>query len=103
MSYPSHSDLMSLQAQPYNIHLQQNMYQKGIKHLCDNGITQVPNKYILPEPERPQSLAINGHLDLIDLPVIDFAQLQGADRPRALESLSKACEKFGFFQVCFNY
>ncbi|XP_071732939.1 probable 2-oxoglutarate-dependent dioxygenase SLC1 [Rutidosis leptorrhynchoides] len=74
------------------------MYQKGVKHLCDNyGVTQVPNKYILPEPERPHDLdTTNG---CIDLPVIDFAQLQGADRPQVLASLSKACQEFGFFQL----
>nr|GEV87929.1 protein DMR6-like oxygenase 2-like [Tanacetum cinerariifolium] len=73
-----------------------NMYQKGVKHLCDNGLTQVPNMYILPEPERPQSLVVEG---CIDLPVIDFAQLQGADKPQVLASLSKACQEFGFFQL----
>nr|XP_043618575.1 probable 2-oxoglutarate-dependent dioxygenase SLC1 [Erigeron canadensis] len=88
---------MSLHAQPYvHHHLQQNMYQKGVKHLCDNGVTQVPNKYILPELERPQSLVVDG---CIELPVIDFAQLQGAERPQVLKALSKACQEFGFFQL----
>ncbi|KAI3816173.1 hypothetical protein L1987_15864 [Smallanthus sonchifolius] len=86
---------MYLQAQPY-VHLQQQMYQKGVKHLCDNGVTHVPNKYILPEPERPQNLVLDG---CIDLPVIDFAQLQGEDRPQVLASLSRACQEFGFFQL----
>lgn len=88
---------MSLHVQP-DVHLQHqdNMYQKGVKHLCDNGLTQVPNKYILPEPERPQSLVVEG---CIDLPVINFAQLQGAYKPQVLASLSKACQEFGFFQV----
>ncbi|KAK9064052.1 hypothetical protein SSX86_017924 [Deinandra increscens subsp. villosa] len=72
------------------------MYQKGVKHLCDNGLTQVPNKYILPEPDRPHSLVVDG---CIDLPVIDFAQLQGANRPRVLESIARACQEFGFFQL----
>ncbi|KAM0042604.1 putative flavanone 3-dioxygenase [Helianthus debilis subsp. tardiflorus] len=75
---------------------QQHMYQKGVKHLCENGLTQVPNKYILPEPERPGILVDDG---CINLPIIDFAQLQGAERPRVLASLSKACQEFGFFQL----
>ncbi|MFS7960220.1 putative flavanone 3-dioxygenase [Helianthus anomalus] len=75
---------------------QQHMYQRGVKHLCDNGLTQVPNKYILPEPERPGILVDDG---CINLPIIDFAQLQGAERPRVLASLSKACQEFGFFQL----
>lgn len=87
---------MSLQAQPYNLHLQQQMYQKGVKHMCDNGVTHVPTKYILPEPERPRKLVVDG---CIHLPVIDFTRLQGADRPEVLASLSRACEEFGFFQV----
>ncbi|KAL8224182.1 hypothetical protein R6Q57_019657 [Mikania cordata] len=87
---------MSLPAPPY-VHLQQPMmYQKGVKHLCDNGVTHVPNKYILPEPERPQNLVVDG---CINLPVIDFDRLQGADRPQVLASLSRACQQFGFFQL----
>ncbi|KAJ0545972.1 putative flavanone 3-dioxygenase [Helianthus annuus] len=75
---------------------QQHMYQKGVKHLCENGLTQVPNKYILPKPERPGIFVDDG---CINLPVIDFTQLQGADRLRVLASLSKACQEFGFFQL----
>ncbi|KAI7730056.1 hypothetical protein M8C21_020007, partial [Ambrosia artemisiifolia] len=79
---------MSMQAE-------QHMYQQGVQHLCDNGLTQVPNKYILPEPERPLNVVDDG---CINLPIIDFAQLQGENRPRVLASLSKACQEFGFFQ-----
>ncbi|KAI3734665.1 hypothetical protein L6452_14140 [Arctium lappa] len=78
------------------IQLPEHIYQKGVKHLVENGVTQVPKKYILPEPERPQNLVVDG---CIDLPVIDFAQLQGNDRPTVLRSLSKACQEFGFFQL----
>ncbi|XP_024992199.1 protein DMR6-LIKE OXYGENASE 2-like [Cynara cardunculus var. scolymus] len=72
------------------------MYQKGVKHLCENGVTQVPKKYILSEPERPHNLVVGS---CIDLPVIDFAQLQGNDRPAVLRSLAKACQEYGFFQL----
>ncbi|XP_062001522.1 probable 2-oxoglutarate-dependent dioxygenase SLC1 [Rosa rugosa] len=70
--------------------------QKGVRHLCEGGLTRVPTKYILPKEERPNS-AIGGET-ILKLPVIDFAQLQGSSsRSQALNSLAKACEKFGIF------
>lgn len=76
-------------------------YQKGVKHMCENGIKHVPNKYILPAGERPnvvtEKTAISGHN--LKLPVIDFAQLQGPNRSQVLESLAYACENYGFFQL----
>ncbi|KAL4575259.1 hypothetical protein LXL04_022101 [Taraxacum kok-saghyz] len=86
---------MSLQAEPYP-QLLNYIYQKGVKHLCENGLTQVPYKYILPLNERPQTLVANG---CIELPIIDFQQLQTMDRPQILKTLSEACREFGFFQV----
>ncbi|XP_010527892.1 PREDICTED: protein DMR6-LIKE OXYGENASE 1-like [Tarenaya hassleriana] len=76
-------------------------YQKGVKHLCDNGLTKVPTKYILPEPDRPifrKSDKIKPKENL-KLPVIDFAELLGPNRPRVLQTLANACETYGFFQV----
>ncbi|KAJ9553649.1 hypothetical protein OSB04_017694 [Centaurea solstitialis] len=78
------------------IKLPEEMYQKGVKHLCENGVTKVPEKYILPEPERPQNMVVDG---CIDLPVIDFAQLQGNDRPAVLRKLAQACQEYGFFRL----
>lgn len=80
-------------------------YQKGVKHLCDSGLASVPKKYILPVPDRP-GLARgddpSGHLNL-NLPLIDFADLQGSDRSYAVERIAKACSEFGFFQVGFHF
>ena len=73
-------------------------YHKGVKHLCGRGLTKVPRKYILPALERPLLSKKDGATNL-KLPIIDIAQLQGPDRVHALESLSKACEEYGFFQV----
>ncbi|KAF9593539.1 hypothetical protein IFM89_024128 [Coptis chinensis] len=42
------------------------------------------------------NIAANGS---IKLPIIDFAQLQGPNRPEVLKSLAKACEEYGFFQA----
>ncbi|XP_043702409.1 probable 2-oxoglutarate-dependent dioxygenase SLC1 [Telopea speciosissima] len=75
-----------------------SQYQKGVKHLCENGITIVPNKYVLPLPERPIN-ATSEEGNHIQLPIINFAQLQGPDRQQVLNTLSKACEEYGIFQV----
>ncbi|XP_042510047.1 probable 2-oxoglutarate-dependent dioxygenase SLC1 [Macadamia integrifolia] len=82
----------------------ESRYQKGVKHLCENGITRVPNKYVLAVPDRPnlreqQNVAAANDSNHIKLPIIDFAQLQGPERSQVLENLSKACEEYGFFQV----
>ncbi|KAL8516769.1 hypothetical protein ACS0TY_015143 [Phlomoides rotata] len=76
-------------------------YQKGVKHMCENGIKHVPRKYIFPAADRPnvatEKTPISGHS--LKLPVIDFAQLQGPNRSQVLESLAYACENYGFFQL----
>ncbi|KAI7981248.1 Protein DMR6-LIKE OXYGENASE 1 [Camellia lanceoleosa] len=81
----------------------ESQYQKGVKHLSDNGIEKLPNKYILPGSERPNLLLIKElayackHNNL-KLPVIDLTELQGPNRFQALNSLANACEHHGFFQ-----
>ncbi|KAI3880075.1 hypothetical protein MKX03_003896 [Papaver bracteatum] len=76
-------------------------YQKGVIHVCNNGIMKVPDKYVLPVNERPV-IELDQHkttnLDL-KLPIIDFGKLQGSERPQVLKSLEEACENYGFFQV----
>ncbi|KAK4481123.1 hypothetical protein RD792_012000 [Penstemon davidsonii] len=79
-------------------------YQKGVKHMYENGIEHVPNKYILPASERP-NVVINSEKSShvpqmsVQLPIIDFAELQGPNRTQVLESLSYACQNYGFFQL----
>ncbi|XP_059428014.1 probable 2-oxoglutarate-dependent dioxygenase SLC1 [Corylus avellana] len=79
----------------------ESLYQKGVKHLCDSGINQVPNKYIWPVSDRPN--VNDGELEEfkknLKLPIIDFSELQGSNRPQVLESLANACEQYGFFQL----
>ncbi|KAI3447530.1 hypothetical protein Pfo_004195 [Paulownia fortunei] len=81
----------------------ESQYQKGVKHMYENGIDQVPRKYILPAAERPNVITekSDGLAEISDLnlPVIDFAELQGPERPRILKSLACACENYGFFQL----
>ena len=76
-------------------------YQKGVKHLCDNGISKVPKKYVLPVSERPSldNGGPNAAEPNLKLPVIDFAELQGSNRSQVLKSLTNACKDYGFFQV----
>ncbi|XP_021774595.1 protein DMR6-LIKE OXYGENASE 1-like [Chenopodium quinoa] len=78
----------------------ENQYQKGVRHLHENGIKKVPNKYIFPIPDRP-NMRKESHIQEtnIKLPVIDFAELQGPNRSQVLKSLTNACEQYGFFQV----
>ncbi|KAF9676604.1 hypothetical protein SADUNF_Sadunf08G0019900 [Salix dunnii] len=78
--------------------LESHELHKGVKHLCERGITKVPRKYILPALDRP-ILTKKDDATNFKLPVIDFDQLQGPNRIHALESLSKACEEYGFFQL----
>lgn len=78
-------------------------YQKGVKHLYDNGVTKVPTKYILPEPDRPiftKSDKLIKPKQNLKLPLIDFAELLGPNRPHVLRTIAEACETYGFFQVC---
>lgn len=73
-----------------------NLYQKGVKNMYENGVKHVPKKYVLPASERPN---VPTHLRNLDLPLIDFTQLQGPNRAQVLHSLAHACQNYGFFQV----
>lgn len=78
----------------------ERQYQKGVKQLCADGISRVPNKYVWPVQERPVGDKLkSSKAKLVSLPVIDFAELQGPNRPEALKSLANACERYGIFQV----
>lgn len=81
----------------------ENEYQKGVKHLYENGIQKVPNKYIFPILDRPNTEK-ESHVNEanIKLPIIDFAELQGANRSQVLKDLTNACAQYGFFQVGYN-
>ncbi|KAL3523527.1 hypothetical protein ACH5RR_016361 [Cinchona calisaya] len=81
----------------------ESRYHKGVKYLCDNNdnnngmMTRVPRKYILPVSDRPNSRGEDRAN--LNLPVIDFAELQGPNRSQVIKSLAKACEEYGFFQL----
>ncbi|KAL3536201.1 hypothetical protein ACH5RR_004662 [Cinchona calisaya] len=83
-------------------HAENSQYHKGVKHLCETGIRNVPLRYILPVSERPNQI-VQGKLHMNDgnfqLPIIDFSELYGPKRSQVISSLSSACENYGFFQV----
>ncbi|KAM0945107.1 putative flavanone 3-dioxygenase [Dioscorea sansibarensis] len=69
---------------------------KGVRHLCESGITKVPKRYIFPLHDRPSVLQQGDK----KLPVIDLALLQAPQsHVQMLESLKNACENHGFFRV----
>lgn len=77
-------------------------YMKGVRHLCENGVSRLPTKYILPDSDRPREEKLDsaGQCSSFGLPVIDMARLRSpAHRTLALKSLESACREYGFFQV----
>jgi non-haem dioxygenase in morphine synthesis N-terminal len=76
-------------------------YMKGVRHLCDAGVTKVPGRYILPAPERPHIVSCGDIKTSRNskLPIIDLSLLHTPKRAMVLEALSLACKEFGFFQV----
>ncbi|XP_058204162.1 probable 2-oxoglutarate-dependent dioxygenase SLC1 [Rhododendron vialii] len=77
---------------------------KGVKHLCETGIAKLPKKYILPESDRPNIPKAGEpyrfrNSSNIQLPVIDFSELQGFNRAQAVKYLANACENYGCFQL----
>lgn len=79
----------------------ENQYEKGVKYLYESGIRSIPLKYILPVSERPDTVQGEPYITdgNLQLPVIDFSELQGPKRSQVLRSLASACENYGFFQV----
>ncbi|KAJ6807932.1 protein DMR6-LIKE OXYGENASE 2 [Iris pallida] len=78
----------------------ESKYLKGVRYLCENNITRVPNKYILPLASRPEKGRKAAAAQTLKLPVIDLAKLRSPGcRLQVLETLAKACENYGFFQV----
>ncbi|XP_047158328.1 probable 2-oxoglutarate-dependent dioxygenase SLC1 [Vigna umbellata] len=79
----------------------ENQYQKGVKHLVENGLHSVPKKYILPPSDRPGTNSEDSNVakQNIELPIIDYSELIGPRRQQVLQSLANACEGYGFFQL----
>jgi len=84
-----------------------SILMKGVRHLSDSGITRLPDRYVLPAPDRPDAGA--GHDGLattttsvvkVKLPVVDLARLRDpSQRAAVLQTLDAACRDYGFFQV----
>ncbi|XP_009418887.2 probable 2-oxoglutarate-dependent dioxygenase SLC1 [Musa acuminata AAA Group] len=76
----------------------ENRAMKGVRYLCENGITRIPPRYVLPLSDRPR-LAPAVRKPNLQLPVVDVGQLLSPDRASVLETLDRACKEYGFFQV----
>ncbi|CAO2186476.1 unnamed protein product [Urochloa humidicola] len=80
-----------------------SMLMKCVRHLCDSGITKLPDSYVLPLPDRPLAddlaAAAAGR---VKLPVVDVSLLRDRDpsrRAAAVAALDAACSEYGFFQA----
>ncbi|XAR52306.1 Flavanone 3-dioxygenase [Bertholletia excelsa] len=79
-------------------------YYKGVRRLCESGITKIPTKYVL--PVRPA-----GHFPQCQQLYYPVAGYRFRSASLVLHSLSRASQEFGFFQVgvkwqkvhAFNY
>ncbi|KAI5425716.1 probable 2-oxoglutarate-dependent dioxygenase SLC1 [Lathyrus oleraceus] len=83
-------------------HIIESEYHKGVKNMYEKGyLHKVPKKYIFPASERPTTSMndSNSPKENLQLPIIDFAELIGPNRPQVLRSLANACEQYGFFQL----
>ncbi|KAK4414581.1 Flavanone 3-dioxygenase 3 [Sesamum alatum] len=67
--------------------------------LSEMGLHGVPERYILPQPQRPVINQIP-HCPTIALPVIDLSLLENPSlRPQVIEQVHEACKELGVFQV----
>ncbi|TKY62073.1 2-oxoglutarate/Fe(II)-dependent dioxygenase [Spatholobus suberectus] len=93
---------MALNEQRSKDDIPESQFQKGVKQLCEKGhLHAVPKKYILPVSDRPTKSVEDPNVakQNLQLPIIDFAELLGPNRPQVLQSLANACEQYGFFQL----
>ncbi|PUZ52707.1 hypothetical protein GQ55_6G291100 [Panicum hallii var. hallii] len=81
--------------------LSYSILMKGVRHLSDSGITRLPDRYVLPAPDRPGAgLATTTSTSRVKLPVVDLARLRDpSQRAAVLQTLDAACRGYGFFQV----
>ncbi|KAJ7530339.1 hypothetical protein O6H91_15G090100 [Diphasiastrum complanatum] len=72
------------------------MYDVGVQALCDRGVQKIPDKYIIPEHDRPcaGNVVSTGHI-----PVIDMSKVHGVERAKVLQQMRCACEEWGVFQL----
>eukprot|EP01018_Ginkgo_biloba_P034488 Gb_32875 [translate_table: standard] len=70
----------------------------GVERMMSNGINnlQLHERYIRPPHERPRMSEIcYSH----SIPVVDLKDLDGPQRPKVVEQITRACEEDGFFQI----
>lgn len=77
---------------------------RGVKWLAESAnIERIPNRFILPEHDRPDedySPNPQFHSDHLQIPIIDMAHIHiGDQRPSVINQLLQASREWGFFQV----
>lgn len=62
----------------------------------EQGVSHVPDDYLLPPSDRPSLCPENAHV-----PVIDLGGLRHSPERRSMviNDIANACRRFGFFQV----
>ncbi|GMN40315.1 hypothetical protein TIFTF001_009538 [Ficus carica] len=74
-----------------------------VQSLVESGIRKLPNRYIKPPNQRPQTTTLLNPLqEDINIPVISLQDLFTGDeslRKATMASISSACSEWGFFQV----
>eukprot|EP00253_Pinus_taeda_P016773 PITA_16773 len=72
---------------------------KTVKYLSEEGVKELPSRFILPENKRPDANSIVCSSQQYDLPVIDISGLEGPHRLQVVSEIGCACQHTGFFQV----
>lgn len=72
---------------------------KTVKYLSEEGVKELPSRFILPENKRPDANSIVCSSQQYDLPVIDISGLEGPHRLQVVSEICRACQHTGFFQV----
>lgn len=75
-----------------------------VQSLAERNLTILPDRYIKPPSQRPQTTTINHQPEAaaMNIPVIDLNSLFSGNKDDK-ERISEACREFGFFQVKMTF
>lgn len=69
-------------------------------NLTMSGATHVPERYVLPQPDRPHPIPCPS---ITTLPIIDLSSLHdSSSRSHVVDQIRSACKEIGSFQVSFS-
>lgn len=71
-----------------------------VQSLAERNLTTLPDRYIKPPSQRPQTTTINHEPEAaaINIPIIDLDSLFSGNEDD-MKRISEACREWGFFQV----